>query len=479
MEPSTSRAVESSGSGDPAPLMSPYAPSPQFMAQSPSPASSYPECIDATPRIGQGVFSLQPFSLSDAPSTPKPKRVPRPANAFMLFRSDFLRSGTVPSDVERKQQTLSKLAGKIWEGMDEDEKSKWRNKAEKVKDEHRRAHPDYKFTPMRGPARLKARGQTDERGQDRNGEGWVEELRQRYAPPTPPGRVSKGRGRKHQPLVTPKLEYPPEQLSPMAISPIPSPSNGSGHLYFSQPPGKPPRRPSSAPGLRPSSGSMECDPNIPASTSLETRPIHPFQLFPQHHQLLPRRPSTATGGRTSQEAMVTDYQSGGYQYANINENHCAYGLPSPIEFQDPFNSPAMTALGQGVASLRISEIAPASFVCETVSPLDVRHMPPTYHSLNGLHFPNTTFPNTTSPSATSPLTPSMQVDFASQQNERDYHYANTQKPRYDVATFTGNGYSQDNYVHHPGLLPPYNAYSSNYGNFNIDSDYSMPYGGTQ
>ncbi len=105
-------------------------------------------------------------------------------------------------------------------------------------------------------------------------------------------------------------------------------------------------------------------------------------------------------------------------------------------------------------------------------------MPP-YHSLNGLHFPNTTFPNATSPSATSPLTPSMQVDFASQQNERDYHYPNTQKPRYDVATLTSNGYCQDGYVHHPGLLPPYNAYSSNYGNFNIDSDYSMPYGGTQ
>lgn len=329
MEPSTSRSVQSSGSGDPAPLMSPYTPSPQSMGQPPSPASSYTDCVDAAPRLGQGVFSLQPFSLSDAPSTPKPKRVPRPANAFMLFRSDFLRSGTVPSEVERKQQTLSKLAGKIWEGMDEDEKSKWRNKAEKVKDEHRRAHPDYKFTPMRGPARLKTRGQTDERGQDRNGEGWVEELRQRYAPPTPPGRLLKGRGhRKHQPLVSPKLEYPPEQLSPMAISPTPSPSNDSNQSYFPQHLGMQPRRPSSAPGLRPSSVSMEYDSKIPVYAGLETRPIHPFHLPPQDHHLLPRRPSTATGGRTSQEAMVSDYgQSSGYQYANTNEVSFEFTCP--------------------------------------------------------------------------------------------------------------------------------------------------------
>lgn len=105
-------------------------------------------------------------------------------------------------------------------------------------------------------------------------------------------------------------------------------------------------------------------------------------------------------------------------------------------------------------------------------------MPP-YHLLNGLHFPNTTFPDTTSPRATSPLTPSMQVDFASQQSEREYHYANTQKPRFDVAACSSNSYSQDGYAHHLGLLPPYGAYPSNYGNFNIESDYSMHYGSPQ
>ncbi|KAF7433094.1 hypothetical protein PC9H_005042 [Pleurotus ostreatus] len=473
MEPSTSHSVQSSGSGALAPLMSPYMSSSQSMDQTPSPASSLPDCADATPCLGQGVFSLQPFSLPDTPSTPKPKRVPRPANAFMLFRSDFLRSGTVPSEVERKQQTLSKLAGKIWESMDEDEKSKWRNKAEKVKDEHRRAHPDYKFTPMRGPARLKARGQTDERGQDRNGEGWIEELRLRYAPPTPPGRPLKGRGhRKHQPTISPKLEYPPEQLSPMAISPTPSPSLSSNPSYFPPPVGMLPRRPSSAPGLRPSSIPMECDYKPPACTGLETRPIHPFQLHPQDHRFLPRRPSTATGGRTSQEAM----------------NYGAYALPSPIHFHDPFTAQPVNALGQNMASLHIGDTLPA-FTHESVSPLDARHMSQ-YHLSNGLHFPNTTFPNATSPNATfpnatspnatSPLTPGMQVDFASKQDEGTYQYANTQKPRFEAGAFAGVVYSQDGYAHHPALLPPYvpGAYS-HYGNVNSESDYSMHYGSPQ
>ncbi|KAF9006437.1 hypothetical protein BDQ17DRAFT_1423326 [Cyathus striatus] len=53
-------------------------------------------------------------SLNSAPlSTPRP-HVPRPPNAFMLFRSDFLKRGVIPPDVECRQQNLSRIAGEVW-----------------------------------------------------------------------------------------------------------------------------------------------------------------------------------------------------------------------------------------------------------------------------------------------------------------------------------------------------------------------------
>jgi HMG (high mobility group) box len=61
------------------------------------------------------------------------KRPQRPRNAFMLFRSDFLKRGLIPKDQETRQHRLSIIAGKCWRRLTKEEKEKWFLKGENEK----------------------------------------------------------------------------------------------------------------------------------------------------------------------------------------------------------------------------------------------------------------------------------------------------------------------------------------------------------
>lgn len=80
-------------------------------------------------------------------ATEPKKRVPRPPNAFMLFRSWLIKNKKVPVEVEKRQQNLSRIAGRCWNMLHEQEKAQWRNQAALVLKAHKNKHPDYKFTP--------------------------------------------------------------------------------------------------------------------------------------------------------------------------------------------------------------------------------------------------------------------------------------------------------------------------------------------
>ncbi|KAI0065932.1 hypothetical protein BV25DRAFT_1789169, partial [Artomyces pyxidatus] len=73
--------------------------------------------------------------------------IPRPPNAFMLFRSHMLNSKQIPKDVERRQQHLSRVAGECWNMLPPEEKKKWQAEAARVLAEHKAKYPSYKFTP--------------------------------------------------------------------------------------------------------------------------------------------------------------------------------------------------------------------------------------------------------------------------------------------------------------------------------------------
>jgi hypothetical protein len=122
--------------------------------------------------------STSPVDFTDSPDYPAtqtPDRVshgkkrdasyiPRPPNAFILFRSSFIRSQQVPEKVEGNHSTLSKIIGlsvangicslltclhlgKYWKTLPREEREVWEAKALVAQAEHRKRYPDWRFRP--------------------------------------------------------------------------------------------------------------------------------------------------------------------------------------------------------------------------------------------------------------------------------------------------------------------------------------------
>ncbi|ETW77705.1 hypothetical protein HETIRDRAFT_55525, partial [Heterobasidion irregulare TC 32-1] len=73
--------------------------------------------------------------------------IPRPPNAFMLFRADFVRQKHVPGTIETNHGSLSKIIGNCWRSLPLEEKRVWEIKAKHAKAEHKLMYPDYRFRP--------------------------------------------------------------------------------------------------------------------------------------------------------------------------------------------------------------------------------------------------------------------------------------------------------------------------------------------
>lgn len=94
---------------------------------------------------------------ADAPSSSrraahakkKPENhIPRPPNAFILFRSSFIKNQHVSSEVETNHSTLSKIIGLTWQNLPHEERQIWHSKAKAALDEHKRKFPQYAFRPL-------------------------------------------------------------------------------------------------------------------------------------------------------------------------------------------------------------------------------------------------------------------------------------------------------------------------------------------
>ncbi|KAJ3730246.1 hypothetical protein C8R42DRAFT_714948 [Lentinula raphanica] len=112
---------------------------------------------------------LFPFA-NDSSSSSSPRRpahskkkaenhIPRPPNAFILFRSSFIKGQHVSTEVETNHSTLSKIIGLTWQNLPEDERQVWHSKAKAALDDHRRKFPQYAFRPLHA----KAKGGTEKR----------------------------------------------------------------------------------------------------------------------------------------------------------------------------------------------------------------------------------------------------------------------------------------------------------------------------
>jgi len=85
-----------------------------------------------------------------------PDWVPRPRNAFIIFRCEYsrkhARDPSDPSDKSsRGDKTLSKRAGEEWRRLSAAEREQYKMLAEQEKAAHAVQNPDYRFKPVRRP----------------------------------------------------------------------------------------------------------------------------------------------------------------------------------------------------------------------------------------------------------------------------------------------------------------------------------------
>jgi len=73
--------------------------------------------------------------------------IPRPPNAFILFRSSFIRAQHIPGKIEGNHSALSKIIGKYWKALPREEREVWEAKAIVAQAEHRKRYPDWRFRP--------------------------------------------------------------------------------------------------------------------------------------------------------------------------------------------------------------------------------------------------------------------------------------------------------------------------------------------
>lgn len=125
-----------------------------------------PPLVDAPPYPQPGEFILfpptdeKPAARKAPHSKKKPENhIPRPPNAFILFRSSFIKSQHVSTSVETNHSTLSKIIGITWKNMSESERQVWHAKAKVEQEEHRRKFPKYAFRPQQ----TKGKGGTGEK----------------------------------------------------------------------------------------------------------------------------------------------------------------------------------------------------------------------------------------------------------------------------------------------------------------------------
>lgn len=114
--------------------------------------SSFPFPKPSSPRIESATAYQR--RLKD------PEHVPRPRNAFIIFRCDFtqkyLANGGSERAAETEKSSLSKRAGEAWNNEKPETKRYYKRLADEERTRHRISHPDYRFRPKR----QKSAGQT-------------------------------------------------------------------------------------------------------------------------------------------------------------------------------------------------------------------------------------------------------------------------------------------------------------------------------
>ncbi|KAG6824997.1 hypothetical protein H0H92_005128 [Tricholoma furcatifolium] len=81
------------------------------------------------------------------PKTSDKPKIPRPPNAFIIYRSQMQR--TLPPETIRNQPEVSRIIGGMWRSEPPEVKARFEERAALKKREHEHAYPGYKYAPRR------------------------------------------------------------------------------------------------------------------------------------------------------------------------------------------------------------------------------------------------------------------------------------------------------------------------------------------
>ena len=90
--------------------------------------------------------SHPPSKKSHARKQPE-GHIPRPRNAFILFRCDFVSQKKIPASVEPDHRNISRIVGRVWKAMSDEERRPWVEEAKKERETHKRLYPQYRYSP--------------------------------------------------------------------------------------------------------------------------------------------------------------------------------------------------------------------------------------------------------------------------------------------------------------------------------------------
>lgn len=132
-------------------------------AGSPSSSSGFPSSLEsssqlaASPELAAAGPSAATTTRGSKRSTGKaashsrrkgPSHIPRPRNAFILFRCHAVANNLVPEELERDHRNISRIISHMWNSLSPEDRKTWQLEAQKEKEEHQRLYPNYKYQPV-------------------------------------------------------------------------------------------------------------------------------------------------------------------------------------------------------------------------------------------------------------------------------------------------------------------------------------------
>jgi hypothetical protein len=90
--------------------------------------------------------SQLPAKKSHARKQPE-GHIPRPRNAFIIFRCDFVAQKRIPASVEPDHRNISRIVGRVWKAMSDEERRPWVEEAKRERETHKKLYPHHRYSP--------------------------------------------------------------------------------------------------------------------------------------------------------------------------------------------------------------------------------------------------------------------------------------------------------------------------------------------